>query len=150
VLLRPLLEQLLEELSTELRERGLRVTEDLTVPGVTGEREGLREALANLLSNAVKFSPKEGGTITVRSSREGDEVVIAVADGGVGFDMKYHDRIFRIFERLHLQEEYPGTGVGLAIVRKVAERHGGRAWATSTIGKGSIFFLAIPARLGAE
>ena len=121
------------------------VTEDLAVAEVTGEREGLREALANLLSNAVKFSPRRGGSIAVRSSREGDDVVIAVGDRGVGFDMQYHDRIFGIFERLHLQEEYPGTGVGLAIVRKVAERHGGRAWAQSEIGKGSVFFLAIPA-----
>ena len=71
--------------------------------------------------------------------------MIAVADGGIGFDMKHHDCIFGIFERLHRTEEYPGTGVGLAIVRKVAERHGGRAWAQSTIGSGSTFFLAIPA-----
>lgn len=82
------------------------------------------------------------GVITVRSYREGSEAVIAVADDGIGFDMKHHDRIF---ERLHRTEEYPGTGVGLAIVRKVAERHGGRAWAQSTIGSGSTFFLAIPA-----
>ena len=145
VLLKPLLDQLLEAHAAELRERELTVTEDLAVAEVTGEREGLREALANLLSNAVKFSPRRGGSIAVRSSREGDDVVIAVADRGVGFDMQYHDRIFGIFERLHLQEEYPGTGVGLAIVRKVAERHGGRAWAQSEIGKGSVFFLAIPA-----
>ena len=85
------------------------------------------------------------GVITVRSYRGGGEAVIAVADGGIGFDMKHHDRIFGIFERLHRTEEYPGTGVGLAIVRKVAERHGGRAWAQSTIGSGSTFFLTIPA-----
>jgi signal transduction histidine kinase len=150
VLLKPLVAELLEAHAAELRERELTVTEDLAVAEVTGEREGLREALANLLSNAVKFSPTRGGRIAVHSSREGDDVVIAVTDGGAGFDMQYHDRIFRIFERLHLQEEYPGTGVGLAIVRKVAERHGGRAWARSEIGKGSVFFLAIPARPAAD
>jgi signal transduction histidine kinase len=107
--------------------------------------EGAREALANLLSNAVKFSPPGGAAITVRSYREGGEAVIAVADGGIGFDMKHHDRIFGIFERLHRTEEYPGTGVGLAIVRRVADRHGGRAWAQSTLGAGSTFFIAIPA-----
>jgi light-regulated signal transduction histidine kinase (bacteriophytochrome) len=80
----------------------------------------------------------------VRSYRDGDQVVIAVADRGVGFDMQYHDRIFGIFERLHRQEDYPGTGVGLAIVRKVAERHGGRAWAESAPGQGSTFYLALP------
>jgi light-regulated signal transduction histidine kinase (bacteriophytochrome) len=72
-------------------------------------------------------------------------VVVSVADQGVGFDMKYQERIFGIFERLHRQEEYPGTGVGLAIVRKVAERHGGRAWAESEVGRGSVFYFAVPA-----
>jgi signal transduction histidine kinase len=140
-----LLAPLLEDLRDEIESRGLTVSEDLALPEVIGEREGLREALANLLSNAVKFSPKGGGAITVRSYREGGEAVIAVTDGGIGFDMKHHDRIFGIFERLHRNEEYPGTGVGLAIVRKVAERHGGRTWAQSTIGSGSTFFIAIPA-----
>jgi signal transduction histidine kinase len=144
VALAPLLDELLDELAGEIRARGISVTADLAVGEVTGEREGLREALANLLSNAVKFSPAQGGTIAVRAYREGACVVLAVADRGVGFDMQYHDRIFGIFERLHRQEEYPGTGVGLAIVRKVAERHGGRAWAESEVGRGSTFSLAIP------
>lgn len=82
--------------------------------------------------------------VTLRSYVEGNEVVISVADRGVGFDMQFHERIFGIFQRLHRQEEYPGTRVGLAIVGKVVERHGGRAWATSEPGKGSIFFLALP------
>jgi signal transduction histidine kinase len=145
VALPPLLDRLLEDLAGELQARTLTVIRDLAVSEVTGEREGLQEALANLLSNAVKFSPRQDGTISVRSFREGDHVVISIADQGVGFDMKYHDRIFGIFERLHRQEDYPGTGVGLAIVRKVAERHRGRAWATSAPGRGSVFFLAIPA-----
>jgi signal transduction histidine kinase len=145
VALGPLLAELLDELAGEIEARGLTVSEDLAVAEVTGEREGLREALANLLSNAVKFSPKRGGAITVRSYRERADVVIAVADQGIGFDMQYRDRIFGIFQRLHRQEEFAGTGVGLAIVRKVAERHGGRAWAESEPGKGSVFFLAIPA-----
>jgi signal transduction histidine kinase len=144
VALAPLLDELLDELAGEIQARGIRVTVDLAAGEVIGEREGLREAVANLLSNAVKFSPPKDGTIAVRAYREGDRVVLAVADRGVGFDMQYHDRIFGIFERLHRQEEYPGTGVGLAIVRKVAERHGGRAWAESEVGRGSTFFLAIP------
>ena len=140
-----LLALLLGDLQDEIESRGLTVTEDLALPEVIGEREGLREALANLLSNAVKFTPPGGAALTVRSYREGGEAVIAVADGGIGFDMKHHDRIFGIFERLHRTEEYPGTGVGLAIVRRVADRHGGRAWAQSTLGSGSTFFIAIPA-----
>ena len=144
VALKPLLDPLLEDLAGEIAARGLTVTLDLAVAEIVSERQGLQEALANLLSNAVKFSPPQGGTIAVRSYREGNQVVVAVADRGVGFDMQYHDRIFGIFERLHRQEDYPGTGVGLAIVRKVAERHGGRAWAESRPGQGSTFFLALP------
>ncbi len=148
VALAPLLDQVREELAGELSGRGLTVKQDLTVSQVLAEREGLREALANLLANAVKFGPTGGGTISVRAYRDGDSVVITVADQGIGFDMKYHDRIFGIFERLHHQEEYPGTGVGLAIVRRVAERHGGRAWAESAPGKGSVFHLALPGAAG--
>jgi signal transduction histidine kinase len=144
VLLKPMLDQLLQDFTEELETRHLTVTDDLAVGEVMAEREGLREALANLLSNAVKFSPARDGSISLRSYRDGDRVVMAVADQGIGFDMKYHDRIFGIFERLHRQEEYPGTGVGLAIVRKVAERHGGRAWAESEIGRGSVFYFAVP------
>jgi signal transduction histidine kinase len=144
VALKPLLDPMLEDQAGDIAARGLTVTLDLAVAEIMSERQGLQEALANLLSNAVKFSPAQGGTIAVRSYRDGDQVVVAVADHGVGFDMQYHDRIFGIFERLHRQEDYPGTGVGLAIVRKVAERHGGRAWAESALGQGSTFFLALP------
>jgi signal transduction histidine kinase len=145
VALGPLLDGLCEELGAEIDARGLAVTRDLAAPEVTAEPEGLREALANLLSNAIEFSQDGGETVLVRSRREGDTVVITVADRGIGFDMKYHDRIFGMFERLHSQEAYPGTGVGLAIVRKVVERHGGRAWAESAPGQGSAFHMAFPA-----
>jgi signal transduction histidine kinase len=144
VALKPLLEPMLEDHAGAIAARGLAVSLDLAVAEIPSERQGLQEALANLLSNAVKFSPPRGGAIAVRSYRDGNQVVIAVADRGVGFDMQYHDRIFGIFERLHRQEDYPGTGVGLAIVRKVAERHGGRAWAESAPGQGSTFYLALP------
>ena len=143
--LKPMLDQLLQDFAEEMEARGMTLREDLAVGEILAEREGIREALANLLSNAVKFSPARGGTISVRSYRDGDLVVVSVADQGVGFDMKYQERIFGIFERLHRQEEYPGTGVGLAIVRKVAERHGGRAWAESEVGRGSVFYFAVPA-----
>lgn len=142
--LRPLLEEVSGAWEAELQARGLEVRLDLAAESVEGEREGLREALTNLLGNAVKFSREGGGTIAVHAVREGATVVLAITDQGIGFDMKYHDRIFRIFERLHREEDYPGTGVGLAIVRKVAERHGGRAWAESEPGKGSTFYLALP------
>lgn len=150
VWLRPLLEQVREGQEEDLRARGLTVRMELAVEAVAAEREGLREALANLVENAVKFSRDGGGTITIGARQEGDAIILSVTDTGIGFDMKHHDRIFQIFERLHPQETYPGTGVGLAIVRKVAERHGGRAWAVSEAGKGSTFYLALPASAGGE
>jgi signal transduction histidine kinase len=146
--LRPLLTEVCAELEEEMRKRGLTVDLALEVEAVHAEREGLREALANLVGNAVKFTPDPGGRITVASRREGDAVVLSVTDSGIGFDMRYHDRIFRTFERLHTQSEYPGTGVGLGIVRKVAERHEGRAWAVSEPGRGSTFSLALPVNGG--
>jgi signal transduction histidine kinase len=138
----------LEELEAEIRGRGITVRTELGVKAVEAEREGLREIVANLVGNAVKFSPPTGGVITIASRGEADAVVFSVADNGIGFDMKYHDRIFGIFERLHRQEDYPGTGVGLAIVRKVAERHGGKTWAESAPGHGSTFYLALPSSDG--
>jgi len=143
--LRPLVDSLCDEVADEVRTRSLTVRLELAVETAEAEREGLREALANLIGNAVKFSRDSGGTITIGSRQDGqDGIVLWVADTGIGFDMKYHERVFGIFERLHRQEDYPGTGVGLAIVRKVAERHGGRAWAVSEPGKGSTFYLTLP------
>jgi signal transduction histidine kinase len=148
VALRPLLTEVCADLQEETRERGLTIDLALEIEAVHAERQGLREALANLVGNAVKFTPEPGGRITVASRQEGDTVVLSVTDSGIGFDMQYHDRIFRIFERLHTQSEYPGTGVGLGIVRKVAERHEGRAWAVSEPGRGSTFSLALPVNGG--
>jgi signal transduction histidine kinase len=149
VQLRPLLTEICAEVEEETRRRGLTVDLALEVEAVDAEREGLREALVNLVENAVKFTPNAGGRITVASRREGAAVVLSVTDSGIGFDMRYHDRIFRLFERLHTQSEYLGTGVGLGIVRKVAERHGGRAWAVSEPGRGSTFSLSLPVNGGA-
>ncbi|MBI4610386.1 MAG: MASE1 domain-containing protein [Candidatus Rokubacteria bacterium] len=148
VALRPLLEGVCEKLQAEIRARGLTVRMDFAVEVVEAAPEALHSALANLVENAAKFNQGRGGAITIKSRKEGDAIILSVADTGIGFDMKYHDRIFQIFERLHREEDYPGTGVGLAIVRKVAERHGGRTWAVSELGKGSTFYLALPTNTG--
>jgi len=148
IVLSALIDDVCGDFAEEIQARGIAVRTELAVEDVEAEREGLREAVANLVGNAVKFIGGPGGAITIGSRRDGDTVVLSVADTGIGFDMTYHDRIFQIFERLHRQEDVPGTGVGLAIVRKVAERHGGRAWAVSKPGQGSTFFLALPANAG--
>ena len=143
VSLRPLVEGVCEEHADDIQQGGLVLDRRVDAEFVECEHEGLREALRNLIGNAVKFTPS-GGTITVGARADAGATLLWVADTGIGFDMKHHDRIFQIFERLQRQEDYAGTGVGLAIVRKVAERHHGRVWAESEPGKGSTFFLSLP------
>jgi signal transduction histidine kinase len=144
VALRPLLDRICADLAEEIDARAITLQWDLVVATVAAEPEGLQAALMNLIGNAVKFSPRTGGVITMASRQDGATVLLSISDTGIGFDMKYHDRIFRMFERLHVADEYPGTGVGLAIVRKVADRHGGRVWADSRQGHGTTFFLGLP------
>ena len=112
---------------------------------VLGEREGLVLALRNLVDNAIKFTAGGSGrTIEIGVRREHAHAVFWVRDNGPGFDMRYHDRIFEIFQRLHRAEDYPGTGVGLAIVRKAMERMHGKVWAESARDQGATFFLRLP------
>ena len=112
---------------------------------LVGDANAIHQALRNYVDNAVKFSRKVSEPrIEIRSVETLKSVVLSVSDNGVGFDMKYHDRIFNIFQRLNSIDEYPGTGVGLAIVRKSMERMGGRAWAESEPGQGATFYLEIP------
>ncbi|MBL8093739.1 MAG: PAS domain S-box protein [Anaerolineales bacterium] len=110
-----------------------------------GDRDGLAQAVRNLVDNAFKFTrAMPAPAITVRAERIGDVARLSVTDNGIGFDMQYHEKIFGIFTRLHRPEDYPGTGVGLALVRKAMERMGGRAWAESELGQGATFFLELP------
>jgi len=112
---------------------------------IVGDANAIHQALRNYVDNAVKFSRKTSEPrIEISSVETPKSVVLSVRDNGVGFDMQYHDRIFNIFQRLNSIEDYPGTGVGLAIVRKSMERMGGRAWAESELGRGATFYLEIP------
>jgi PAS domain S-box-containing protein len=132
--------------AVEIAEGGVALTQAVE-PGlaVVGEREGLVLVLRNLVENAIKFTAGRPGRaieIGVRSEPAG--ALFWVRDNGVGFDMRYHDRIFEIFQRLHRAEDYPGTGVGLAIVRKAVERMHGKVWADSAPGAGATFSLRLP------
>jgi len=99
----------------------------------------------NLLSNAVKFSGKRDQPLIEVSGRgDGADAVYCVKDNGAGFDMKYYDKLFGVFQRLHGAEEFAGTGVGLAIVRRIVSRHGGRAWAEGKVGEGAAFYFSLP------
>jgi len=115
------------------------------LPVVTGDEVLLRQVLVNLLGNAVKYSAtRERSVVRVTCEQTPDEVVLHVTDNGVGFDPKFADKLFGVFQRLHRADEFEGTGIGLATVRRIVERHGGRVWAESRPGEGATFSVALP------
>ena len=112
---------------------------------VRADPDGLAIALRNLIDNAIKFSKYSAiQEVDIVARAEGDYCLISVCDNGIGFDMRFYDKIFEIFQRLHRAEDYPGTGIGLAMVHKAMERMGGRVWAESELGAGAIFYLQLP------
>ena len=116
-----------------------------TLPQVQGDQALLRQVFTNLLSNAIKFTRNcEQAVIEVHAELTADnEVQISVRDNGAGFDMRYADKLYGVFQRLHHESEFEGTGIGLAIVRRIVERHGGKVWAVSAPGDGAVFYLTL-------
>lgn len=110
-----------------------------------GDAELLRQVLVNLVANAFKYSgKKEDPVIEIGASVEGPDIVYYIKDNGVGFDMKYSDKLFGVFQRLHGPAEFEGTGIGLAIVKRIVMHHGGRVWADAEIDKGASFYFTLP------
>jgi len=115
------------------------------LPPMMGDAPLIRQVFVNLISNALKFTNGGNHTIVeIGSKAEKDETVYFVRDNGVGFDMQYQDRLFGVFQRLHTAEEFEGTGVGLAIVKRIVNRHGGRVWADAKLKDGATFYFSFP------
>jgi two-component system sensor kinase len=140
-----IVEQVLKELRYQLDEKNIELVVQEDLPTVYCNKDRIAEVFTNLISNSIKFiGDKENPKIEIGCEDKGDHYEFYVRDSGIGFDMKYHDKIFEIFQRLHPPEEYKGTGVGLAIVKKIIERHDGKIWAESKEGVGSTFYFTIP------
>jgi signal transduction histidine kinase len=143
--LRALTESVVADRQVQIEQGNVRVEIDFALPAVVGDRAMLREALANLVDNAIKYSrDARPPQITVRGREENGQFVVTVRDNGIGFDMQHEKRIFEIFQRLVRADEFEGTGIGLSIVKRAVEKHGGNVRAESTPGQGSTFTIILP------
>jgi PAS domain S-box-containing protein len=137
------LDQALTNLKAAIEQSGAVVTHD-PLPTAMADKLQLAQLFQNLIGNAIKFQGGEPPRIHVSAEQKGNEWIFSVRDNGVGINLQYAERIFVIFQRLHTREEYPGTGIGLAICKKIVERRGGRIWVESQLGIGSTFYFTIP------
>ena len=143
--LNQLIASVLHDLRHDLQDRTISWT-IAQLPEVTGDAAMLRQVFANLVSNAIKFTGTRSQATIEIGSRQGsqEEAVVFVRDNGVGFDMRYANKLFGVFQRLHRADEFDGTGIGLANVRRIIHRHGGKTWAEGALGEGATFFVSLP------
>ncbi|CAN5860379.1 N/A [soil metagenome] len=139
-------EEVMANLQIAIEEAGATVTHD-ELPTVMADATQLSQLLQNLASNALKFRGAEAPRIHIGVKKEKRNWIFSAHDNGIGIEQQFFDRIFVIFQRLHTRGEYPGTGIGLAVCRKIVERHGGRIWLESEPGKGTTFYFTIPVSL---
>jgi light-regulated signal transduction histidine kinase (bacteriophytochrome) len=133
----------LANLKAAIADSGVVVTHD-PMPTLSVDGIQIIQLLQNLIGNAIKFRGTEPPKIHVGLEDKGENWLLYVRDNGIGLDMQFKERIFIIFQRLHTKGEYPGTGIGLAVCKRIVERHGGRIWVESEPGKGATFFFTIP------
>jgi hypothetical protein len=143
------LDDSLANLGAALRESGAEITRD-QFPVVVADKPQLTQLFQNLVGNAIKFQSGDAPKIHISCQQNGKDCIIGVRDNGIGIDPRHAERIFQVFQRLHDREKYPGTGIGLAISKKIVERHGGRIWVESEPGKGAAFLFNLSKAEGAE
>ena len=143
VSIREVIETVKKNLSTTIEETQAEISMS-PLPTVRGDSVPLVHLFQNLLSNALKYRSERKPRIRIAATQEGDQWRFTVEDNGIGIAKEFHTQVFGIFKRLHNRAEYPGTGIGLAICQKIVEKHGGKIWVESELGRGSIFAFTLP------
>lgn len=141
--LNQLMEQVLENLQETLKESKIRIHYP-DLPSVFADRSQIRSLLQNLILNGIKYNKSDSPEIQIDFDTQSDMHIIYITDNGIGVDAKFHERIFLLFQRLHTEKEFSGTGIGLSLCKKIVERHGGRIGIESESGKGSTFYFTLP------
>jgi light-regulated signal transduction histidine kinase (bacteriophytochrome) len=145
-------EKAISNLNLAIHESNAEITHDY-LPPVIADPDQMVSVFQNLISNAIKYrKPNEPPRIhvSVKTDKERNEWIFLVTDNGIGMEKQYQDKIFDVFKRLHTIDKYEGTGIGLAVVKRIINRHGGRVWVESELGKGSTFYFTIPINVNYE
>jgi light-regulated signal transduction histidine kinase (bacteriophytochrome) len=142
----PILERVLANLQRAIEESGATVTHD-PLPTVMADATQLAQLFQNLIGNAIKFQSDHPPTIHVGAEQGNRSAwLFSVRDNGIGIEPEYAERVFHLFQRLHTRDKHPGTGIGLAMCKRIVERHGGQIWVESEPGQGSTFYFTLPER----
>ncbi|WP_224447404.1 sensor histidine kinase [Haloprofundus salilacus] len=137
------LEDVLEDIRVQIEESNAEITKE-SLPTVTGDDNQLRQVFQNLLQNAIEYSGDGPPRVSITADRADSKWVVTVRDEGIGIEPKYSENIFEVFQRLHNSGEYPGTGIGLALCKRIVERHDGEIWVESARGEGATFSFSLP------
>jgi len=142
-------DRVVETLDKEISDLDAEVTSD-ELPLVMADETQMEQLFQNLLSNSLKFHGAEPPRIQIAAAEKPDGWTLSFRDNGIGIAPRDAERIFQMFQRLHTQEEFPGTGIGLAVCKKIVDRHGGKIWVESSVGRGATFHVSLPKSTGAD